>query len=72
MFTPASTNALWNYDINYCYFFQEQLQDVHNHCVNAEPHHGELWCQVSKKIENWRFKPTDILPLVAAMCKVPA
>jgi len=44
---------------------------VHQHCVNAEPHHGELWCRVSKDINNWRLKTNDILPLAAAALQIP-
>ncbi|XP_070533546.1 pre-mRNA-processing factor 6-like [Ptychodera flava] len=44
---------------------EEQQEDVRKRCINAEPHHGEYWCAVSKAIVNWRNKTEDILPLVA-------
>jgi len=53
------------------YCVQAQQTEVHQHCVNAEPHHGELWCRVSKDINNWRLKTNDILPLAAAALQIP-
>ena len=38
---------------------------MRDRCILAEPHHGELWCAVSKGIENWRKKTDEILPMVA-------
>ncbi len=58
-------NLVW------CFVFQEQQDDVEKHCVNSEPHHGELWCSVSKSIKNWRLKPGDILPLASAEVQIP-
>ena len=49
----------------------EQRDDVMRHCVNAEPHHGEIWCSVSKDIKNWRLKTAEILPLAAQTVKIP-
>ena len=50
---------------------EEQQSDVMRHCVSAEPHHGELWCDVSKDIKTWRLKTVDILPLAAQKVKIP-
>jgi pre-mRNA-processing factor 6 len=50
---------------------EEQQEGVRRHCVNAEPHHGELWCSVSKAIENWRLKTSEILTLAANAVLVP-
>jgi len=50
---------------------QEQQNEVRRHCVNAEPHHGELWCTVSKDIKNWRLKTSEILPLAAQSFPIP-
>ena len=50
---------------------QDQQKEVRQHCVNAEPHHGELWCSVSKAIDNWRLKTNDILPLAASALQIP-
>jgi len=50
---------------------QSQQNEVRDHCVNAEPHHGELWCSVSKAINNWRLKTNDILPLAASTLQIP-
>ena len=51
---------------------QQQQESVAKHCVNAEPHHGALWCAVSKNIDNWRHKTTALLPMVAASVAVPS
>ena len=29
--------------------------------AEADPHHGELWQSVSKKIENWCKSPVEII-----------
>jgi len=50
---------------------QEQQTEVRQHCVNAEPHHGELWCSVSKAINNWKLKTGDILTLAANTLQIP-
>jgi len=34
-------------------------------CAAAEPHHGEVWCGVSKNIVNWRCNTSQILKLCA-------
>uniref|UniRef100_UPI00358DE5CD pre-mRNA-processing factor 6 n=1 Tax=Myxine glutinosa TaxID=7769 RepID=UPI00358DE5CD len=44
---------------------QEQQEEVMKRCENVEPRHGELWCQMSKDIKNWRKKPSEVLELVA-------
>lgn len=48
---------------------QEQQEEVRKRCENAEPRHGELWCDVSKDIVNWQKKIGEILVLVAAKLK---
>lgn len=48
---------------------EEQQEEVRKRCENAEPRHGELWCDVSKDIENWQKKIGEILVLVAAKLK---
>lgn len=48
---------------------EEQQEEVRKRCENAEPRHGELWCDVSKDIENWQKKIGEILMLVAAKLK---
>ena len=40
-------------------------------CVSVEPHHGELWCAVSKDIKHWQKHTDKLLPLVAKNVKVP-
>ncbi|KAF2977317.1 hypothetical protein EK904_003285, partial [Melospiza melodia maxima] len=40
---------------------EEQQEEVRKRCENAEPRHGELWCDVSKDIENWQKKIGEIL-----------
>lgn len=49
----------------------EQQQEVKQRCISAEPHHGELWCQVSKNIKNWCLSIEQILLLVAKDLAVP-
>ncbi|ELU10841.1 hypothetical protein CAPTEDRAFT_223651 [Capitella teleta] len=51
---------------------EEQQEQVEKHCIHAEPHHGELWCAVSKHINNWRLKTEEILPKVAEKLQVPS
>ncbi|KAG1674074.1 Pre-mRNA-processing factor 6 [Nymphon striatum] len=50
---------------------EEQVEDVLKRCVNAEPHHGENWCKISKDIKNWRKKSEEILVLCAQQLPVP-
>lgn len=49
----------------------EQQADVRQRCVAAEPHHGELWCRVSKNIRHWCLGVEQILLLVAKDVPVP-
>lgn len=46
-------------------------ESVKNHCIQAEPRHGELWCAVSKDIKNWKLKTPHILTLCAGDIPVP-
>jgi hypothetical protein len=32
----------------------------------ADPHHGELWPTYTKKVENWRVNPCELLKQMAA------
>ncbi|XP_026545088.1 pre-mRNA-processing factor 6 [Notechis scutatus] len=48
---------------------EEQQEEARKRCENAEPRHGELWCEVSKDISNWQSKIGEILMLVAAKIK---
>ncbi|XP_022245664.1 pre-mRNA-processing factor 6-like [Limulus polyphemus] len=50
---------------------EEQQDEVRKGCVNAEPHHGEHWCSVSKDIQNWRKKTVEILVLAANAVLIP-
>jgi pre-mRNA-processing factor 6 len=49
----------------------EQAEEVRQRCINAEPRHGEIWCEVSKDTRNWRLKTADVLVLAAAKIPVP-
>lgn len=49
----------------------EEAESVKNRCIEAEPRHGELWCEVSKNINNWKLKTGDILSLAAAEIAAP-
>lgn len=50
---------------------EESQNEVRKKCLNADPRHGEYWCQVSKDIKNWRLKTEHILPLVADLVPLP-
>lgn len=49
----------------------EQQEDVKQRCLGAEPHHGELWCAVSKEIDNVGFSNEQILMAVAKEVPIP-
>lgn len=49
----------------------EQQAEVKQRCIAAEPHHGELWCAVSKNIHNWCLNFDQILALAAKDVVVP-
>ncbi|CDW55092.1 Pre mRNA processing factor 6 [Trichuris trichiura] len=49
----------------------EQQDDVRRRCVQAEPRHGEAWCQVSKDIKNWKLNVEQILEKVAEGLSIP-
>ena len=48
---------------------QTEQRSVMEKCVNAEPRHGEVWCQVAKATVNWRKKTRELLPTVARVLK---
>ena len=56
---------------NFYFLIQDSLADIKKRCINADPKHGEYWCQVSKDIENWRLRTEQILPLVADSLPLP-
>jgi pre-mRNA-processing factor 6 len=39
--------------------------------MQAEPHHGEAWCKVSKNIKNWKKKTEEIQVMVAKDLPIP-
>lgn len=39
----------------------EAQKSVFKKCKDAQPTHGELWCSISKVVENWKKKPEEIL-----------
>jgi len=49
---------------------QEQQEDVKKRCIQAEPHHGPLWCKYSKDIANWQEK-TEFFLLTGANNLLP-
>lgn len=63
----------------WAYFYKFELlngtdktqEEVKNRCIAAEPHHGELWCCVSKDIKNWRLNTEETLVLVAKELPIP-
>uniref|UniRef100_A0A915HP56 Pre-mRNA splicing factor n=1 Tax=Romanomermis culicivorax TaxID=13658 RepID=A0A915HP56_ROMCU len=50
---------------------KENQQDIIDRCIKAEPRHGELWCSISKDIQNWRKSTAEILKLVANELSIP-
>eukprot|EP01027_Heterolobosea_sp_BB2_P016193 GEZU01023080.1.p1 GENE.GEZU01023080.1~~GEZU01023080.1.p1 ORF type:complete len:983 (-),score=312.18 GEZU01023080.1:84-3032(-) len=49
---------------------EDQQRDVVKRCVEADPHHGELWVSVSKRVENMRIGTEAILKKTAALVTV--
>lgn len=49
----------------------ETQADIKQRCIAAEPHHGELWCSVSKNVRNWCLGFEQIMTLTAAQVIVP-
>lgn len=49
----------------------EQQEDVKQRCIAAEPHHGEVWCKVSKNIQNWCLGIEQILLLIVKDLPIP-
>lgn len=43
---------------------EKRLSEVERSCVEADPHHGELWIEVSKAAGNEHLRTLDILRLV--------
>ena len=43
---------------------KDQSEEVYKRCIAQEPKYGHYWTKVSKKIENWRWKPKEILDAV--------
>lgn len=50
---------------------KEQLEEVKQRCLVAEPHHGELWCAVSKDIHNVGLNTEQILKAVSKEVPIP-
>ncbi|KAI4456602.1 pre-mrna splicing factor [Holotrichia oblita] len=49
----------------------DQQEEIKQRCLAAEPHHGELWCSVSKNIRNWSLNMEQILIAVAKEVVIP-
>ena len=49
----------------------DEAESVKNRCIEIEPCHGGLWCQVSKNISNLKLKTGEILILVTAEIALP-
>jgi len=50
---------------------KESQMDIVKRCVEAEPHHGELWTNISKQVDNWKKNTEDILYLAAQSVQIP-
>jgi len=50
---------------------EEQQKAVLKSCITAEPHHGEIWCMVSKNVKNWRKRTDELLQIVAKILTLP-
>lgn len=62
--------AYW-YRFEQCHGTPEKQNEVKQRCLAAEPHHGELWCSVSKNIKNWCLSMEQILAAVAKEVPIP-
>jgi pre-mRNA-processing factor 6 len=49
----------------------EQQEEVKQRCLAAEPHHGELWCSISKDIKNVGLNVEQTLTGVAKEVVIP-
>jgi pre-mRNA-processing factor 6 len=56
--------AYYKFELNYG--TEQQQQEVLQHCITAEPRHGEIWQAVAKAPENWWESTKAILVKVAA------
>jgi len=50
---------------------EQQQQEIKQKCIQYEPRHGELWCQISKDVKNWKLKTADIIERCAQQLQVP-
>lgn len=50
---------------------EDREKEVMKRCMQAEPHHGERWCKVSKDIKNWKKKTEEIVVMVAGELPMP-
>lgn len=50
---------------------EAQQAEALERCTTAEPKHGEVWCGVSKGIDNWRYKTADVLRAVVKLLPIP-
>lgn len=48
----------------------EQQEEVIKRCEEAEPHHGELWCSVSKDFTQPRRSSREILMASSALVEL--
>ena len=49
---------------------EESQKEVLNDWINSEPHHGELWCSISKQVWNWRLTTEEILRTVITLIQI--
>lgn len=63
----------WSYWYRFeqCHGTSEKQNEVKQRCLATEPHHGELWCSVSKNIQNWCLSMEQILAAVAKEVPIP-
>ena len=66
----GDTYAYW-FKFEMLHGTEEEQRLVMKMCLDAEPHHGEKWCAVSKDLRNYRKKTHELLPLVADSLAVP-
>ncbi|KAF7282681.1 pre-mRNA processing factor 6 [Rhynchophorus ferrugineus] len=50
---------------------KEKRDEIIQRCLAAEPHHGELWCSVSKNIKNVGWSTEQILIAAAKEVSIP-
>ena len=65
--TDYGDNWAWYYKFELQHGDADKTKAVEKRCMDAEPTHGPLWCQVSKALENSKLSTLQVLKKVAAL-----